>query len=159
MNEQQGSAHPEFDRVAGNAAPQDLAHGLSEAFRSDQTPPFSQMVSHLFGHSDGQQKAGLLNSLFAVSPQSLASEVLGMVRGAGNQGGKPQVTPEQAQQVPPEAVEKLAAQAHQNDPSVVDKVSDFYAQHPNVIKTLGVGALTFLTSRIVGGMRGRGGGA
>ncbi len=154
QEEQQGSAHP-----VDNAAPQDLAHGLSDAFRSNQTPPFSQMVSHLFNHSDGQQKAGLLNSLFAVTPQSLATEVLGMVQGTQSGVGKPQVTPEQAQQVPPEAVQKLAEHAEQHDPSVVDKVSQFYSQHPNVVKTLGVGALTFITSKIVGGMRGRGGGA
>jgi hypothetical protein len=154
VGEQQEAARAEstFDQVAGSTGTQGLAQGLSAAFRSDQTPPFSQMLSHLFGNSSGQQKAGLLNSLASVTPGALAAEVASMLRG----GGK--ISPEQAEKVPPEAVQKMAENAERQDPSVVDRVSEFYAQHPNVVKTLGVGALTFLTSKIVGGMRGRSGG-
>src|SRR5690242_10890662 len=70
-------AEGHFDQVAQNAPPQALASGLASAFRSDQTPPFGQMVSQLFGQSQPQQQAGLLNTLMgAVGPQ-LASQVLG----------------------------------------------------------------------------------
>ena len=41
-----------------NAPPSALANGIASAFRSDQTPPFGQMVSHLFGQSDPQQRKG-----------------------------------------------------------------------------------------------------
>lgn len=150
---QAGEVHSEFDRLAGSAGPQGLAHGLAAAFRSDQTPPFSHMVSQLYGESTGQQKAGLLNSFFAIAPQSLATEVLGMAR-----GGPTQITPDQAEKVSPDSVQKLAEQAERHDPSVVDQVSRFYAQHPGVVKTLGLGALTLLTSKIFGGLRGRSGG-
>ncbi len=156
VGQQPADPHGQFESAAGAAGSVGLAHGLGEAFRSGQTGSFGQLVSHLFGQSNGQQKAGLLNSLFSVTPSSLANEVLGMVHGGGGQpvGNQP-VTPEQASKVPPEAVEKLAEHAQQHDGSVVDKVSEFYAQHPAVVRTLGVGALTFLTSRIVGGMRRR----
>ncbi len=142
---QSGEVHSEFDRLAGSAGSEGLADGLAAAFRSDQTPPFSHMVSQLFGESTGQQKAGLLNSLFAIAPQ--ATQVLGMMRG----GGPAQITPEQAERVSPESVQKLAAQAEGHDPSIVDTVSRFYAQHPGVVKTLGLGALTLLTSKFVHG--------
>jgi hypothetical protein len=145
---QEAEVHSEFDRLAG-AGPQGLAPGLSAAFRSDQTPSFGNMVAHLFGKSDGQQKAGLLNSLFAITPQSLTNEVLRMVG-----GGSRQVTPEQAEKLSPEAVQTLAERAERHDPSVVDKVSEFYSQHPGVVKTLGVGALAVLTSKVVGALRG-----
>jgi hypothetical protein len=56
-------------------------------------------------------------------------------------GGTNQVTPEQAQQIPAEAVEEIAKQAEQHDPSVVDRVSDFYAEHPTLVKGLGAAAL------------------
>ncbi len=151
VGQDQGQVHQEFDRVAQSASPASLAQGLSQAFRSGQTPPFSQMVAHLFGNSDGQQRAGFLNHLLSVTPGGLASEVLGMV------GGKRQVTPEQAQQVKPEQVQQLAAKAEQQDPSIVDRVSEFYAQHPGLIKTLGVGALTVAVSHLV--HRRSGGGA
>jgi hypothetical protein len=32
-------------------SPGDLADGLAHAFKSDQTPPFAQMVSSLFNQS------------------------------------------------------------------------------------------------------------
>jgi hypothetical protein len=61
-------------------------------------------------------------------------------------GGK--VTPQQAQQVPPEAVQALARQAAQKDPSILDQAAGFYAQHPGLVKTIGAGALALLMSRI-----------
>ena len=58
------------------------------------------------------------------------------------------MTPEQAEQLPPEAVQQLAQQAHQNNPSIVDQVSHFYSEHPTVIKTLGAGALALIMSHM-----------
>ena len=39
----------DFDRVAEVADRDDVADGLAEAFRSDQTPPFPSMLADLFG--------------------------------------------------------------------------------------------------------------
>ncbi len=144
--------HQEARNAIASASPAALAQGLSAAFRSDRTPPFGEMVSHLFGQSSGDQKAGLLNHLLSITPGGLAQDVLGVF------GGKRQLTPEEAQQVPPEKVQQLAAKAHDQDPSVVDRVSEFYSQHPNLVKTLGVGALTYAVSHMVHGMRGKSGG-
>jgi hypothetical protein len=52
-------------------------------------------------------------------------------------GGGSQITPEQASRIPPEQVEQLASHAQQQNPSVVDHVSDFYSQHPGAVKALG----------------------
>ncbi len=139
-----------MDIRVGQEGTSDLAHGLATAFRSDRTPPFSQMMSHLFGQSNSQQKAGLLNHLFSVTPSSLASDVLGKVRGGG--GNQP-VTPEQAEKVSPQDAEH----AQQHDSSLVDKVSQFYSEHPGLVKTLGVGALAETVSKAIGGLRGRSG--
>jgi hypothetical protein len=147
------STESRFDELARSAPPSSIARGLSAAFRSDQTPPFGQMLGRLFGQSNPDQKAGLLNSLLAASPAALAAEVAGMF------GSKRQLTPQEAQQVSPEKLQELATKAEKDDPSIVDRASEFYAQHPNLVKTLGVGALTFAVSQIVGGMRGRGSGS
>ena len=136
----------DFENVAQHATPTHLAEGLAQAFRSDQTPAFPEMVRNLFSQSNPQQRAGLINQLLGSSPGGLGSLVPGGL--AGLLQGRSQVTPEQAEQLPPEAVQQLAQQAHQNNPSVVDQVSHFYAEHPTVVKALGAGALALIMSHM-----------
>lgn len=129
-----------FDDEARKAPPETVAGGLSEAFRSDQTPPFPEMVANLFGRSDPNQRAGLLNRLLAgIGPGALAG-----LPGAlgGLLGGRTEVGPEEASRVSPTDVQEIAAQAEKQNPSVVDQVSSFYSQHPQVIHALGGMALT-----------------
>jgi len=118
------------------AAPQELlAHGIASAFRSDQTPPFPQMVSQMFGQASPDQRAGLLNTLAGAVGPGVLQQVLG-----GFGGG--QVSPQVAAQVPPQAVEQMAAHAERQSPSVIDQVGGFFSQHPGLLATLGTGALT-----------------
>lgn len=140
------NTHQDFENVAQNAAPSHLAQGLSQAFRSDQTPPFPDMVKNLFSQSNPQQRAGLVNQLLGSSPGGLGGMLAGVLPGLLQ--GRAQVTPEQAEQLPPEAVQQLADQAHKNNPSIIDQVSGFYAQHPTVVKSLGAGALALIMSHM-----------
>ena len=78
--------------------------------------------------------------------------LLGGLLGGG--GGTPQVTPEQASQIPPEAVEELAREAEQKDPSVIDRVSDFAAENPTLVKGLGAAALGIALSHLAKQKRG-----
>lgn len=149
----------DFDQIAGEAPRSALADGLAAAFRSDQTPEFGQMAAQLFDKSGGPQRAGMLNTLMrSVGPMILA-QVISSKTGAGGgglsglidmlRGGqKTEITPEQAEQIPSEAVEEIAAQAEKKDPSVIDRVGSFYAEHPTLVKTLGAAALTIALSRI-----------
>jgi hypothetical protein len=131
-----------FDQVASTAPKSSVAEGLAAAFRSDQTPAFGQMISGLFNQSNGEQKAGILNQLVAsAGPQVLAKLGGGAALASLLQSGG-QVTPQQAQQVSPEAVQKLAEHAETNDSSIVDKASAFYAEHSTLVKTLGGAALS-----------------
>ena len=137
----------DFSQVAQAAPPGHLASGLAEAFRSGETPPFAQMIGSLFRNSDGQQRAGILNQLLgAAGPGLLSSGALaglgGLLRGSGA------VTPEQANQVQPDAVQQLAEHAEKQNPSIVDQASQFYAQHPTLVKTLGAGALALVMSHL-----------
>jgi len=59
------SVQEDFRQVSQGAQTDHLASGLSDTFRSDQTPPFENMVASLFGASNGEQKAGILNQLLA----------------------------------------------------------------------------------------------
>ncbi len=150
-----GNVEQDFSKVAQNAPPNVLASGISDAFRSDKTPAFGQMVSQMYGQSNGQQQAGLLNHLLSsLGPGMLSSlatggamSALGPLAGMLS-GGRTQVTPEQAQQISPEVVQQVAAHAEKNNPSVVDQVSGFYAQHPDLVKGLGITALTIAMGRM-----------
>ncbi len=116
------------------------------------------MVAQMFGNANGQQRAGILNSLIAAVGPALLSQMLsrgGSGGGGGLSGlagilggGQQQVTPEQAEQISPEAVQEIAAQAEQKDPSVVDQLSNFYSEHPTLVKTLGGAALTIALAKI-----------
>src|SRR5688572_28167748 len=53
----------DFDQVANEAEPDEIREGLVEAFNSDDTPPFEEMVSQLYERSDPQQRAGLLEQI------------------------------------------------------------------------------------------------
>ena len=137
----------DYSQVAPHVQQSDLATGLANAFRSDQTPSFGQMLGSLFSNSNGQQRAGILNQLLgAVGPGLLSSGALGSL--AGLFGGAKSVTPEQADQIPPEAVTQLAEHAQKQNPSIVDQASQYYAQHPTLVQALGAGSLALIMSHL-----------
>jgi hypothetical protein len=141
--------HAHFDEVAQATPSSAIAEGLAAAFNSDKTPAFGQMVSTLFNNSTGDQKAGMINHLLSsVSPGALTQ----VLSGAGLAGllgaGSTQLTADQAQKLSPEAVQQLATHAQNANPSVVDAVSNFYAQHTTLVKTLGGAALTIALAKV-----------
>jgi hypothetical protein len=141
----QADTHAHFDEVAQQASPASLGTALSSMFRSGSTPPFGQTVGNLFDKSNPQQQAGVLNQIVqALGPAALGAGggILGKILGSGTPANAvPTITPEQASKVSPADVTGLATHAEQHNPSVVDSVGSFYAQHPAIVKTLGVAAL------------------
>jgi hypothetical protein len=158
----------DFDRFARQAPPEAISEGLSAAFRSDQTPEFPLMASQLFGRGTGSQRAGMLNALLAavgpmVLQQILARRQLGpskspaRAQGGGLGGvlgnilrgdGPPRVSPEVAEQVSTQEVEEIAREAEKKDPSVIDRISQVYAEQPELLKVLGSVALGVALSRM-----------
>jgi hypothetical protein len=166
--QQYASTHPadpqqaenDFDQIAAAAPRENLAQGVTEAFRSDQTPPFSQMVGQLFNNSDSGQRAGMLNQLLGgIGPgvlSSLATGALGSLfggHGNSNTGVAPRVTPEQASTMTPEQVQQIAEKAQQDNPGIMDRMGEFYAQHPQLVKGLGGAALAIALGHMAQGMR------
>jgi hypothetical protein len=148
------SAH--FDQVAQHASPEVMGQGISDALRSDQTPPLGQMVSSIFSNANPQQQAGMLNQILgSLGPGALSSLSGGALGGlAGALGGaRPQITPEQASQLSPQQVQDLANHAEKTGPDIFDKLGSFYAQHPQLVKTLGSAALTIALAKMANRMR------
>jgi hypothetical protein len=149
------AAADHFNQVAHAASPEVLAQGVTAAMKSDQTPPFAQMVAQMFGQANPQQQAGMLNQLLAsLGPGALAALAGGAL---GNlppaSGGTPQITPAQASQMTPDQVQQIAAHAEQHNPTVIDQMGTFYAQHSGLIKTLGGAALTIVLAKMANNMR------
>jgi len=136
-----------FDQVASAVPTNVLADGLAHAMTSSQTPPLGQIVSSLFNQANPAQKAAVLNQLMsALGPAAVAAATGGALGSAGTTGTA--VSPQQAQQVSPATVTQLADRAQAADGSIVDQLSAFYAQHPTLVKGLGVGALALVMSHI-----------
>jgi hypothetical protein len=140
-----------FGQVAQAAPPSALADGLAAMFRSDQTPPFAQMIGQLFSNSNANQRANLLNTLLSsgagadILSQLATSAGINLPAGLGSTAP---VTPEMAEQIPPETVQEAAAHVETHDPSIVDRVSQIYAEHPRLVKTLGAAALTLAMAHL-----------
>jgi len=149
--------HADFDEVASQVPPDVLGDGVAQALRSDRTPPFSDMVGQLFGNSNGQQRAGLLTQLIrAVGPavlSSIAGGALGRLAQGGSGAAEPRVTPSDAERVTPEQIRDIAAAAEKKDPSVLDKVGAYYAQHPEIVKVLGGAALAIALGQMANRMK------
>src|SRR5215216_2805592 len=75
----------DFDQLTQVAPAGTVADGLASAFRSDQTPPFGQMIGQLFGQSNGYQRAGILNTLISTLGPTLVAQLLSR-RGASGLG-------------------------------------------------------------------------
>lgn len=149
-------AHEHFDEVSRAAPPGVLGQGVADAFRADSTPSFGEMVGQMFGQSNPQQQAGALNQLL----RSIGPGVLGALGGgilgrmsAPSGTTVPQLTPEQASQLTPEQVKEIATRAEQHDPGVLDKLGGFYAEHPQLVKTLGSAALAIALAGVANRMR------
>ena len=69
---------------------------------------------------------------------------------AGHEGATtPAVTADKATQITPAQVRDVVTTARTADePGVFDRVSDFYSQHPDLVKTLGAGALMIALARM-----------
>ena len=145
-----------YDQVAQHAPPQVMKQGIADALRSDETPELGQMVRDIFANATPEQQAGMLNQILAsVNPGVLAS-MGGPLGGLSQQvgGGHVQVTPGQVSEISPTQVQDLANQAGQNNPGIFDRLGEFYAEHPQLVKTLGSAALTIALAKMANRMRG-----
>ncbi|MEO8537948.1 MAG: hypothetical protein ABI533_10490 [Betaproteobacteria bacterium] len=145
-----------FDQVAQHAPPDVMSEGIADALRSDQTPPLGELVSSMFSKSNPQQQAGMLNQILgSLGPGALSSlggGVLGGLAGALS-GGRPQISAQQASQLSPQQVQDITNHAEQSSPDIFGKLGDFYAQHPQLVKTLGSAALTIALAKMANRMR------
>jgi hypothetical protein len=145
--------HQDFDEVARQVPADALAGGLADAFRSDRTPDFGQMVSSLFTGSNAQQRSGLLQQLAGALGPTLLANVAGGLLGRVGGGSASSGNTQTAESISPDQVREIATAAEKQDPSVMDRIGSYYAQHPDVVKVLGGTALAVALGHIAGRMK------
>jgi hypothetical protein len=140
-----GDAGAHFDQVAQSVDSGTLAHGIAAAMRSSETPPFGQLVSQLFSSGSGEQKTAMLGTLLSSLSPALRTQLSGLIPGLGASSS---VTPDQAAAVSPSVIQSVAERAEQHDAGIVDKMSEFYAQHPTLVRSLGTAAMVIAMRKI-----------
>jgi len=141
------STEDDFDEVAKQLPPDVLGDGIAQAFRSDKTPAFGEMVSRMFSGSNPSMQAGLLNQLIAAVGPAIVGK-LTSVLGNRDTGGQAPISEADAQRLSPDQVSDLAEQAQKTDPGVMDLIGNFYAKNPEIVKVLGGAALAIALGRI-----------
>lgn len=137
-------AQAQFQQIAQSAPREELSEGLQDAFNSDKTPPFAQMIGQLFGQADGQQKNGILGALLG----ALGGAAQPALKHAGIDG-----RPDQAAQLSSSQVEQIAQEAQDADPGIVGQMSKFYAENPVLVKSLGGLAMALVLRRMTSNRR------
>jgi hypothetical protein len=116
------------------------------------------MLGQLFANSNPSMKSSILNTLLATVGPQVLSGILARHAGSGAPGqlgvGTRELDAREADEIPPSVVEEMAEQAEKQDPSVIDRISDFYAEHPTVVKGLGAAALGVALSHLAKQKRG-----
>src|SRR5262245_26737931 len=101
-----------FQHVAQSVDSTTMAQGIAEAMRSDQTPPFAQIVSQLFASGSSDQKTAMLTTLLsAVGPEKQA-ELAALIPGLAGAASASSVP---ASALTPQDVQSLAQHVEQHD--------------------------------------------
>lgn len=136
------AAVDDFEQVAREVPREELSAGLQDAFRSEQTPPMESLIRQLYEHSSPDQRAGFLNHILdSVGPNALSmggTSAADLMRRAART--RSAITPDEARHVAPQDVEELA-QAARTNPTLLERATQFYAEHPQVVRMLGQAVL------------------
>jgi len=141
-----GDTAAHFQQVAQAVDSGTLAGGIAEALQSDQTPPFSKIVSQLFASGSGEQKRAMLNALVSAIPSDQRDKISATVPSVPSISVD--TTTESASAVTPKDVQKLADHAQKHDAGIIEKMSAVYAAHPALLKALGTGAMAIAMRKI-----------
>ncbi len=135
------SVSDRFRHVAMSASPEIMGRLLADAFRSDQTPPFAELVSQMFGAVSPQRQADILGLLLerlseaAVASMPDGTQVIGL---AGPTRGKGvAISPQGLTGISADQVKRLARLAEWHDPAIIDRIGGLCARHTELIDALG----------------------
>ena len=141
-----GDTGTHFQQVAQSVDSGTLARGIAAAMRSDETPPFSQLVSQLFASGSSEQKTSMLNTLLSAVPPDQRAQISTLIPGLGSVPAEAAV--QAGAKVSASAIQALAQHVERHDAGIVDKMSALYAKHPTLVRTLGSAAMAIAMRKI-----------
>jgi len=144
----------DFVAVAQHVPAEHVTTGLAEAMHSEQTPPFEDMVGDAFERGSDELRAAMLKRLIDGASAAAVKPLIddGLLPRAANGSGHPAVPVDTGlvRELDTEVIRRLAREAAQEDPSVIDRMSEFFAVDPAAGRTLGGAALSVALSKIAG---------
>lgn len=131
----------DYAQMAQRLPVEEMTDGLSQAFRSENTPSFVETVSLSYERGNAEQRADMLIRLIdGVSQKALwPLQDAGMLQqpAKGCDAGHVVVDLSKAEQFRPELIEHVAHHVEREDDQAIDKMSGYYAENPHMAKTLG----------------------
>lgn len=134
--------HRDFDEVVRRAPRPALAGALAAGIRSKQTPSFGESVARLFARANPQQRAGMLNMLLTVAPDTVRGDLAGMF------SRNRDVRPEDTSGLSPDLVRQVTEVAARKDLGLVDRMAEYLADYPSLIKNLDIATLAVTMATI-----------
>jgi len=142
----------DFVAVAQSVPAEHVTTGLAEAMHSEHTPPFEDMVGDSFERGSTELRAAMLQQLLDGASPAVVKPLVddGSLPGLADGSGQPAVPVEPAlvEGLDTEVVRRLARAVAMDDPSVIDRMSEFFAVDPAAGRTLGGVALSVALSKI-----------
>lgn len=137
----------DFVTIAQQVPPEDVTGGLVQAMHSEQTPPFDEMLRDSFARGDTAQRAAMLKRLLdGASPGVLRplldKRILHYIGAEDRSMAGVHVDDDAAERLAPEVFQLVAREAAEQDPEIIDKMSEFFAIDPDAGRTLGGAALS-----------------
>ena len=139
-------AHAHYDQIAREVPSNVLAGSIGPALGTLEPGDVESRVARSAAQMTPEQRGGLLGTL-------LGGLGTGSGGGLGDLLGRIGVSPSVAQnpqQASPEDVARVAGYARQNQPDLLHRAGDFYAQHPTLVKALGTAAIVAIARNLAG---------
>jgi len=140
-------AHAHYDEIARSVPPSVLAQTIGPALESMDTEHLREKITAAAAQMTPEQRAAFLQQILAG---------LGGAGGAAAAVAKAGASPSVAQDpssATPQDVGNVATYAKEHQPEIFRRATEFYAQHPTLVKVLGTVAIASIARRLAGGGR------
>lgn len=143
----------DFVAVAQQVPTEEVTDGLAQAMHSEQTPPFEDVLAESFDRGDAGLRSDMLKRLIDAAGHVVLKpladhRILPPLPDDAHDQASGQIDGEAVLRLAPEAFRDIAREAVLQDPSVVDRMSEFYAINPLAGKTLGGATLSVALSKM-----------
>jgi hypothetical protein len=141
-------AHMHYDEIARTVPADVLAQSIGPALQTMDTQHLKEKIAQAAAQMTPEQRSAFLQEILGGLTGSDASVASAVTRA----GASPSVAQDPSTATP-EDVGNIAAYAKEHQPELFRRATEFYAQHPTLVKVLGTVAIASIARRLAGGAR------